>query len=628
VLGTLGGAGYGLYRGGIAGRKSVDEKYNDEGEVRPDEVYLGKENESMSFESSSKDQTESSGEKEASARNVRWVEKTAEPPQKALAQHAGQGPTTKRKHPAGAKSEKARQMLKKILMMKMLRARQQRKQQEMRRGQGAEMTSSGGSGNASESGSNQSGSTESGSSESGSEENSSEESGEGAAEKEAAKTCPHCGGEITDEGKCPKCGKEVSPEKEANLPDSYPLTDMAKAAAAEGAFRKVAEYEIVQGEGGWYVEKESTGERQNEEPHDTKEEARDHQKALYANVDDAGEDKEASGDCGCGEKTAEGSKTADDDPCWDGYEQIGMKTKNGKKVPNCVPKDDSKESAKTADESGDSDPCWDGYKQVGMKTKDGNKVPNCVPKDDSEKNSSTYGTFARAFAPTGSPVYLPPETETGEKIGRAYDQGKISEDEAIYLGALKKAMDKKADAFSKTAAPGKVYGTGMIDKAKRFLGNESNRRLLAQGLLGAGLAAGPVASGVSKAIDPIRERIRYNRMMELPGRDPKLIDDGMISDEGQRKSYGIEKDAPKEEANERARRQAFSILHEHAPQLTKTPVVARKIIDKNLTAGEPQELLRDAVRKGTDELERQEKQQRVSGNRSRSMMDAAKAIQP
>ena len=26
-----------------------------------------------------------------------------------------------------------------------------------------------------------------------------------------------------------------------------------------------------------------------------------------------------------------------DDPCWEGYEQIGMKIKKGKKVPNCVP---------------------------------------------------------------------------------------------------------------------------------------------------------------------------------------------------------------------------------------------------------------------------------------------------
>jgi hypothetical protein len=26
------------------------------------------------------------------------------------------------------------------------------------------------------------------------------------------------------------------------------------------------------------------------------------------------------------------------DPCWKGYEMIGMKTKGGKEVPNCVPK--------------------------------------------------------------------------------------------------------------------------------------------------------------------------------------------------------------------------------------------------------------------------------------------------
>jgi hypothetical protein len=25
------------------------------------------------------------------------------------------------------------------------------------------------------------------------------------------------------------------------------------------------------------------------------------------------------------------------EPCWDGYEQIGWKEKNGKRVPNCVP---------------------------------------------------------------------------------------------------------------------------------------------------------------------------------------------------------------------------------------------------------------------------------------------------
>jgi hypothetical protein len=56
--------------------------------------------------------------------------------------------------------------------------------------------------------------------------------------------------------------------------------------------------------------------------------------------------------------------------CWKGYQAIGFKNKNGKKVPNCVPVDE------------DKDPCWKGYQQIGMKNKGGRKVPNCVPVDE------------------------------------------------------------------------------------------------------------------------------------------------------------------------------------------------------------------------------------------------------
>jgi transcription antitermination factor NusG len=31
------------------------------------------------------------------------------------------------------------------------------------------------------------------------------------------------------------------------------------------------------------------------------------------------------------------------------------------------------------------DPCWDGYKQIGMKTKDGEQVPNCVPEGENHR---------------------------------------------------------------------------------------------------------------------------------------------------------------------------------------------------------------------------------------------------
>lgn len=36
------------------------------------------------------------------------------------------------------------------------------------------------------------------------------------------------------------------------------------------------------------------------------------------------------------------NKSSEKDPCWNGYEQIGMKKKDGKKVPNCVPEKEEK----------------------------------------------------------------------------------------------------------------------------------------------------------------------------------------------------------------------------------------------------------------------------------------------
>lgn len=37
-------------------------------------------------------------------------------------------------------------------------------------------------------------------------------------------------------------------------------------------------------------------------------------------------------------KMKEDREKESDDPCWDDYVQIGIKKKNGKNVPNCVPK--------------------------------------------------------------------------------------------------------------------------------------------------------------------------------------------------------------------------------------------------------------------------------------------------
>jgi hypothetical protein len=40
----------------------------------------------------------------------------------------------------------------------------------------------------------------------------------------------------------------------------------------------------------------------------------------------------------------ESKKKKAKNPCWEGYEQIGMKMKRGRLVPNCVPKDKKKKN--------------------------------------------------------------------------------------------------------------------------------------------------------------------------------------------------------------------------------------------------------------------------------------------
>ena len=58
----------------------------------------------------------------------------------------------------------------------------------------------------------------------------------------------------------------------------------------------------------------------------------------------------------------ENIKEEEENPCWDGYEMVGMKEKDGKEVPNCVPKE-------SVGEKGDmiSEEIPDRYKDKGFK---------------------------------------------------------------------------------------------------------------------------------------------------------------------------------------------------------------------------------------------------------------------
>lgn len=66
--------------------------------------------------------------------------------------------------------------------------------------------------------------------------------------------------------------------------------------------------------------------------------------AVYHSARDDGDSKETAAKKAWGaineSKTTSLKKedSEDENPCWEDYEMVGMKTKNGKKVPNCVPK--------------------------------------------------------------------------------------------------------------------------------------------------------------------------------------------------------------------------------------------------------------------------------------------------
>jgi len=81
--------------------------------------------------------------------------------------------------------------------------------------------------------------------------------------------------------------------------------------------------------------------------------------------------------------------------------------------------------------SEDDDPCWKGYKQIGMKKKGGKEVPNCVPEEQQLEAAfeKTLGQFS-------------------EKAGKDFDKdGDVDSDDYMKAKdiAIKKAMNKDDD---------------------------------------------------------------------------------------------------------------------------------------------------------------------------------------
>ena len=77
-----------------------------------------------------------------------------------------------------------------------------------------------------------------------------------------------------------------------------------------------------------------------------------------------------------------------------------------------------------------ADACWKGFKQVGMKNKNGKQVPNCVPEatdigQDYAKHTSTVTPGEPSFAGYENPTYTPSESGSGEQVTKRKIKGFI-----------------------------------------------------------------------------------------------------------------------------------------------------------------------------------------------------------
>jgi len=129
-----------------------------------------------------------------------------------------------------------------------------------------------------------------------------------------------------------------------------------------------------------------------------------------------------------------------------------------------------------------SSPCWEGYKQVGFKMKNGKRVPNCVPKDastDTElaasrrapKKDRIYGSKKnrKGSASGGKKITFSAKTTKALQNKVAEHNEKAPNGRKATLGQLKAVYRRGAGAFSSSHRPGKTRDQWAMARVNAYL---------------------------------------------------------------------------------------------------------------------------------------------------------------
>ena len=149
--------------------------------------------------------------------------------------------------------------------------------------------------------------------------------------------------------------------------------------------------------------------------------------------------------------------------------------------------------------SGKKDPCWSGYEMVGMKKKGGKEVPNCVPKEDSVNDDEQLDEIPIGAVASG--------------IGRGVAAGAKAVGGAAVKGA--QAVGKGAQAVGRGAVAGAKAVGKMTQKGVQGLrrvagqmkmGNQTSRMITGlNALMTKGTAQGMGAQGLQQILGPIQK---------------------------------------------------------------------------------------------------------------------------
>lgn len=108
----------------------------------------------------------------------------------------------------------------------------------------------------------------------------------------------------------------------------------------------------------------------------------------------------------------------------------------------------------------EEDPCWDGYKQVGMKKKNGKMVPNCVPEETVTEGKLVKNMRVQHIHNDNKGTVVKGGDKSGGRVEVEWDNGSTTVTSGKYLKSIKLKEDQDLEESKKTWKKIKSYLLG------------------------------------------------------------------------------------------------------------------------------------------------------------------------